>query len=124
VVTCRKILVIEDHDPDRRLVKMALSSPKWILLEASDGEQGLALALEERPDLIIMDVRLPKLDGLQLTRKLRATPGFKHTPIIAITAYAMKGDKERVLKAGYTLYLPKPIHIKTLIQQVNRLLEI
>jgi two-component system cell cycle response regulator DivK len=119
----KKILIIEDNARDRRLVRMVLSSPEYILLEASDGEKGLSLALEEKPDLIVMDVRLPGLNGLQLAQKLRATPGFEHIPIIALTAYAMKGDKEMILEAGYSTYLSKPIHIKTLAQRVKEFLK-
>jgi two-component system cell cycle response regulator DivK len=119
VPSCKKILIVEDNARDRRLIRMVLNSPDYILLEACDGKQGLKLALEEKPDLIIMDVRMPGMDGLQITKILRATPGFEHTPIIAITAYAMKGDKEMVLDAGYSMYLSKPVHIKTLTQRVS-----
>lgn len=118
----KKILIIEKNECDRRLVRMTLSFDNYLLLEADDGERGLALALKENPDLIIMDVRLPGLNGLQVVGRLRATPGFEDTPIIAVTASAMKGDKEKILAAGYSAYLSKPIHIKTLENQVKKIL--
>ncbi len=118
----KKILIVEDNECDRRLIRMILNFDHCLLLEANDGEQGLALALEEKPDLIIMDVRLPGLDGIQVVGRLRAIPDFADTPIIAVTARAMKGDKERILEAGYSMYLSKPIHIKTLADCVRKIL--
>ncbi len=119
---CKKILIVEYSDRDRRLIRMVLNPHGYLLLEADDGEQGLALALAEKPDLIIMDVRLPEMNGLDVVRKLRATPGFEHIPIIAVTAYAMRGDEAMVLEAGYDVYMSKPIHINTLIEQVKNFL--
>ncbi len=118
----KKILIVEDSDRDRRLIRMVLNPHGYLLLEAIDGRQGLSLALAEKPDLIIMDVRLPGINGLEVAEKLRATPGFEHTPIIGVTACAMLGDEDMVLKAGYSIYLSKPIHINTLIRQVKKFL--
>ena len=105
-----KILIVEDEPKNMRLVKMALRGKGYSLLEATDGEEALNVAMREQPDLIIMDVRLPKVNGLEVTRKLRETPEFSHVPIIGLTAYAMKGDKERALEAGCDEYLSKPIN--------------
>ena len=118
----KKILIVEDSDRDRRLIRMVLDSQGHDLLEAADGKQGLALALKEKPDLIVMDVRLPEMNGLEVAGKLKATPGFEHIPIIAVTAYAMQGDEDMVLEAGYNIYMSKPINIKELIKQVKNLL--
>ncbi len=90
------------------LIEMTLRPKGYTLLETSDGEEALDMAIMERPDLIIMDIQLSKMDGLEVTRKLRQMPAFSHVPIIAVTAYAMKGDEEKIMEAGCTTYLPKP----------------
>ncbi len=93
---------------------MVLRDKGYTLLEATDGEEALDLAKRQLPDLIIMDIQLPKLSGLEVTRKLRETSAFSHVPIIALTAYAMKGDKERFINAGCDAYLSKPINTREL----------
>lgn len=93
---------------------MTLRGKGYSLLEATDGEQALDMAMGEQPDLIIMDIQLPKLDGLEVTRRLRVTPGFAQTPIIALTAYAMKGDREKAIAAGCDTYVLKPINTRQL----------
>ncbi len=105
----KKILIVEDNPQNMRLIEMALSVESYTLLRTTDGEEALEVAKKERPDLIIMDIQLPKMSGLEVTRKLREIPEFSRTPIIAITAYAMKGDKEKALNAGCNAYLSKPI---------------
>ncbi len=109
-----RILIVEDNPENMRLLEMVLRAKNYTLLKATDGEEALNIAMRERPDLIIMDIQLPKMNGLEVTRKLRETPAFSHTPIIAITAYAMKGDKERVIEAGCDAYLSKPINTREL----------
>ena len=109
-----KILIVEDNPRNMRLLEMTLRAKGYTLLEAKDGEEALDMAIRERPDLIIMDIQLPKANGLAVTRKLRGTPEFRHTPIIAITAYSMKGDRERTIGAGCDAYLPKPINTREL----------
>ena len=93
---------------------MVLREKGYNLLQATDGEEALAVAREERPDLIIMDIQLPKIDGLEVTRRLRQTPGFSQIPIVAITAYAMKGDREKAFAAGCDAYVLKPITTRQL----------
>jgi len=93
---------------------MVLRDKGYTLLEATDGEEALDLAKRQLPDLIIMDIQLPKLSGLEVTKKLRETSAFSHVPIIALTAYAMKGDKERFINAGCDAYLSKPINTREL----------
>ena len=109
-----KILIVEDNPLNMRLLEMVLRAKNYTLLKATDGEEALDMAMREQPDLIIMDVQLPKMNGLEVTRKLRETSAFSHTPIIAITAYAMKGDKERIIESGCDAYLSKPINTREL----------
>lgn len=105
-----------------RLMEMTLKAKNYTLLKATDGEEALDMATRERPDLIIMDVQLPKLNGLEVTRKLRDTVEFSHIPIIAITAFAMKGDKEKAIEAGCDAYLPKPINTRQLPGMIAEML--
>ncbi len=109
-----KILIVEDNPRNMRLLKVTLRAKDYTLLEATDGGEALDMAVREQPDLIIMDIQLPKVTGLAVTRRLREIPEFRHIPIIAITAYAMKGDREQVIKAGCDAYLPKPINTREL----------
>ncbi len=105
-----KILIVEDNPQNMRLIEMTLRAKNYTLFKATDGEEALDIAIREHPDLIIMDIQLPKMNGLEVTRKLRETPAFSHTPIIGVTAYAMKGDKERIIGSGCDAYLSKPIN--------------
>ena len=109
-----KILIVEDNPQNMKVVQLALRPHGYTLLQAIDGEEALDIATRHDPDLIIMDIQLPKMNGLEVTRKLRETPAFSHTPIIAVTAYAMKGNKERVIESGCDAYLLKPIHTRGL----------
>jgi len=109
-----KILIVEDNAQNMRLIEMTLGAKGYRLVKATDGEEALETASRDKPDLIITDIQLPKTDGLELTKRLRQMPAFNHTPIIAITAYAMKGDKERIIGAGCDAYLSKPISTRQL----------
>jgi len=109
-----KILLVEDNPRNMRLLEMTLRAKGYTLLEATDGGEALDMAVRKQPDLIIMDIQLPKVNGLDVTKKLRKTPEFKNTPIVAITAYAMKGDREKAIEAGCNAYLPKPINTREL----------
>ena len=105
-----KILIVEDNPSNMRLIELILRDKGYTLLKATDGEEALDVALRGQPDLIIMDIQLPKLNGLEATRRLRQAPVFSRIPIIAVTAYAMKGDKEKITNAGCDAYLSKPIN--------------
>lgn len=118
----KKVLIVEDNPAGMRLMKMALKNPAYRLLEAADGLQALMLARCQHPDLIVMDVRLPKVDGLEVTRRLRQTPGFGGVPIIAVTASAMGGDRERIIAAGCDEYVAKPVDTQQFPRIVARLL--
>jgi len=121
-VVKKKILIVEDNPQNMKLMEMLLEAKGYILLEAIDGEQAMDVATTERPDLILMDIQLPKMSGLEVTRKLRQLPAFNHIPIIAITAYAMKGDKEKFIEAGCDAYLAKPIDTRELPKVISEML--
>jgi len=109
-----KVLVIEDNDRNRKLVKILLEANKYEVIEAKTGEEALTCLQNDKPDLILLDIQLPNMDGLTLTRILRSNQKTKDIPIVAVTAYAMKGDKERVLGAGCDAYISKPIDTREL----------
>ena len=109
-----KILIVEDNARNMRLFSMILKAAGYIPLEAADGNEALVKAVQEHPDLILMDVQLPGLSGLEVAVRLRQMPGFERVPIIAISAYAMKGDRERIIEAGCDTYLSKPINTREL----------
>ena len=119
----KKILVVEDNPTNMRLIKMVLRNKGYELLEATDGEEALAVAMEGHPDLIVMDIQLPKMDGLEVTRRLRQTPEFKQTPIIALTASAMEGDREKIMAAGCDEYISKPVNTHQFPQLVAEMLQ-
>jgi len=115
-------LIVEDNPENMRVMEMVLRRKDYILLKAIDGEEALDVAMKERPDLIIMDVWLPKMNGLEVTRRLRETPAFSRTPIIGVTAYAMKGDREKVIESGCDAYLSKPIDTRELPEVIAEML--
>jgi len=117
-----KILIVEDNPWNMRLTEMTLRGRNYTLLKATDGEEALDMATRERPDLIIMDIQLPRINGLEVTQRLRQMVVFNHTPIIGVTAHAMKGDKERIIGAGCDAYLPKPINTRELPKLVAEML--
>ena len=117
--TTKKILVVEDNQDSRELVIKVLKSRGYLIMEAPDGEAALRKIEEERPDLILMDISLPKIDGYEVTRRLKKQESFKDIPIIALTAHAMKGDREKALEAGCDGYIPKPISVRELPDQIR-----
>ena len=118
----KKILIVEDNPQNMKIALMVLRPHGYTLLEATDGNEALEIAVSNKPDLILMDMQLPKVSGLEVTKRLRQMPGFSHIPIIAVTAYAMKGDDERIIKAGCDAYLPKPINTRELPRVVSEML--
>ncbi|MFQ6122839.1 MAG: response regulator [Dehalococcoidales bacterium] len=117
-----KILIVEDDPKNMKLLLMTLRPYGYTLLEAKDGAEALEIAVSNKPDLIIMDIQLPKVSGLEVTRMLRQMPAFNHVPIIAVTAYAMKGDKEKFIETGCDAYLSKPINPRELPEMVKEML--
>jgi two-component system cell cycle response regulator DivK len=118
----RTILLIEDNEYNRKIVRKLLSRSSYRLIEAFDGEAGVALAIGELPDLILMDVQLPKMSGLDATRLLRADVRTTHIPIIVITSFALSGDRERAAEAGASGYLAKPYSPGDLLALVRKFL--
>ena len=118
----KKVLVADDKATGRELVGTVLENSGYQVFEASDGEEAVAEAGRIRPDLIILDIHMPGLDGFEVIEKLRREKNFTGTPIIALTASAMMGDRERAMEAGFTGYITKPIRLGALRAEVERLL--
>jgi len=121
-MTERKILYVEDNEYNRKIVRQLLKRSACRLIEAADGETGVALAQQELPDLILMDVQLPKMSGLDATRLLSTEAATRHIPIIVITSYALSGDRERALQSGAVSYLAKPYSPSELLAMVKQFL--
>ena len=119
----KRILYIEDNFENRLFVRRVLESMDFELLEAEDGMTGIEVAQNESPDLILMDIGLPGMDGLETTTRIRQSDEIKDIPIIALTANAMKGDAERCLAAGCDIYLTKPIGVTDLKEKVLNFLD-
>ncbi len=116
------ILIIEDVPANVKLVRDLLQISGYTTIEATNGKQGVALARTRKPDLVLMDVQMPIMDGLEATRILKADVVTKNIPIIALTSHAMEGDKEKILQAGCNGYLTKPIDIQKLLKIVDEYL--
>jgi two-component system, cell cycle response regulator DivK len=118
-VSGRRILYVEDNEFNRKIVRDLLARTSYRLIEAGDGEEGVTAAQAECPDLIIMDVQLPRLSGLDATRRLRADPRTASIPIIVITSFALSGDEQRAMEAGASAYLAKPYSPRELLQTIR-----
>jgi two-component system cell cycle response regulator DivK len=118
------ILYIEDNPDNRLLVRRILEAEGYTVMEASSAPLAFSAVQSQQPDLILMDINLPEMDGYTLTSRLKAIPELKRVPIIAVTANVMKGDRERTLQAGCDGYIQKPIDVDALPQQVGRFLMI
>jgi len=118
----KRILTIEDHEENRRLLRDLLTSAGYELIEAVTGEEGLTLAEAHVPDLILMDIELPGLDGYEVTRRIKANPRLHHIPIIAVTSYALSGDDIKALEAGCDAYLAKPFDPEELLAKIREFL--
>ena len=119
----KKILIVDDNTDSRELVIKVLKKRNYRLSEAMDGEEALRKIAAEKPDLILMDISLPKMDGYTVTMKLKEQDAFKSIPVIALTAHAMKGDREKALAAGCVAYITKPINIRTFPDIIEQYLE-
>jgi len=118
-----RILIGEDNHQNMRLIEMTLRAENHSFLKASSGEQAIAMAVRERPDLIIMDIQLPGLNGLEVTERLRRVPACYYIPVVAVTAYAIKGKKEQAIDAGCDACLAKPIdtrQLRTMVADILR----
>ncbi len=116
----KKILIVEDNPDNRILITDILTSLNYHVLVAEDGEAGVRMAHENVPDLILMDLSLPIIDGWTATQQIKATQGLKHIVVIALTAHAMVGDRERALEAGCDDYISKPINLRELANKLQQ----
>jgi two-component system cell cycle response regulator DivK len=119
----RAILLIEDNEQNRYLLRFLLEQNGYQVEAAADGPSGIELARSVRPVLILLDIQLPKMDGYAVARALRDIDGLRETPIIAVTSYAMAGDREKALAAGCTGYIEKPINPETFVAEMKKALE-
>jgi len=117
-----KVLYVEDNDDNVYMMRGRLTRVGFDIIVATDGEQGVAMATTEAPDLILMDLRLPGIDGWEATRRIKTAPATKHIPIIALSAHAMAGDRERTLAAGCDDYDTKPVDFPRLVEKIQTLL--
>jgi two-component system cell cycle response regulator DivK len=118
----KKVMIVEDDPKNLKLAMMTLKSRGYELICAVDGEEAIGTALSEKPDIILMDMQLPKISGIDATKQIREHPDFSQIPILALTAYAMKGDEDKYIDAGCTSYMSKPINTRELPMKVAELL--
>ena len=118
----KRILVVEDTPNNRRILNDLLTNAGFEVIEAVDGEKGVAMAAEQRPDLILMDIQLPLIDGYEATRRIKANPDLKSIPIIAVTSYALSGDEAKALAAGCDGYFAKPCSPRVILAKIREFL--
>jgi two-component system, cell cycle response regulator DivK len=119
----KRILVVEDQEDNRRIVRDLLAANDYLMTEAENGEEALAAVQKERPDLILMDIQLPVMDGYEATRRLKADPASSAIPIIAVTSYALSGDEEKARAAGCNDFVPKPYSPRQLLAKIRQYLD-
>ena len=118
----KRVLVVEDHETNRRILRDLLTSTGYELIEAVTGEEGVTSAETYRPDLILMDIQLPGLDGYEATRRIKENPALRHIPIIAVTSYVLSGDEEKALEAGCEAYVSKPFSPRLVLAKIREYL--
>ena len=118
----KRVLVVEDTPDNRQIIRDLLVSSGYEVIEANDGAAGVAKATEAKPDLILMDIQLPLLDGYEATRRIKADPTLKHIPIVAVTSYALSGDEAKTRAAGCDGYVAKPFSPRELLAVVRKFL--
>ena len=119
----KRILIVEEHEDARRILRDMLETTDYELVEAENGEQALAVVARQRPDLILMDIQLPILDGYEATRRIKADPALRSIPIIAVTSYALSGDEAKARAAGCDDFIPKPYSPRQLLAKVRQYLD-
>ena len=118
----KRILVIEDQEDNRQIVRDLMTASGYELIEATTGEEGIEAAARETPDLILMDIQLPGIDGYEVTRRIKANPQLKNIPIIAVTSYALSGDDKKAFAAGCDGYVTKPYSPRLLLAKIREYL--
>jgi two-component system cell cycle response regulator DivK len=119
----KRILTVEDNEDNRRILRDLLTNAGYETTEAVTGDAAVALALSVRPDLILMDIQLPGIDGYEATRQIKATPALHHVPIVAVTSYALSGDEVKAAEAGCDAYVTKPFSPKRLLATIRDFLD-
>ena len=122
-MTIKTILVVEDNELNMKLVRGLIKIGKYRMLEAIDAESGIEQIREQRPDLVLMDIQLPGMDGLSATKIIKEDPALKDIPVVALTSYAMQGDEEKALEAGCRGYIAKPIDTRKFLETVSQYLK-
>ncbi|MFU0505723.1 response regulator [Pseudaminobacter sp. NGMCC 1.201702] len=118
----KRILIVEDTEDNRQIVRDLIATTDFELIEAVDGAAGVAAAAAQMPDLILMDIQLPVLDGYEAARRIKADPAIRHIPIIAVTSYALSGDEAKAIAAGCDGYVAKPFSPRRLLAMINEFL--
>ncbi len=118
----KKILVVEDTEDNRQILRDLLGMAGYDMVEAHDGAQGVAMAAEHKPDLILMDIQMPVMDGYEATRRIKANPELKAIPIVAVTSYALSGDEQKTRDAGCDAYIAKPYSPRQMLAKVREIL--
>ncbi|MDP9138539.1 MAG: response regulator [Pseudomonadota bacterium] len=118
----KRILMVEDTEDNRQILRDLFVGTDYELIEAVDGAAGVAMAQTHQPDLILMDIQLPVLDGYEATRRIKADPALRHVPVIAVTSYALSGDEAKARAAGCDAYVAKPFSPRLLLAKVRELL--
>jgi CheY-like chemotaxis protein len=118
----KTVLIAEDNPTNRELLRELLEMRGYIVSEACNGQEALAMVEQATPDILLLDIGMPLLDGFAVVRKLRENPRFTSLPVVAVTAYAMQGDREKIMDSGFDGYLSKPVNSSSLVQELDRLL--
>jgi two-component system cell cycle response regulator DivK len=118
----KRILVVEDQEDNRQILRDLLANTDYEIVEATNGVEALAAVAKQRPDLILMDIQLPILDGYEATRRIKADPALRSIPIIAVTSYALSGDEDKAREAGCDAYVPKPYSPRQLLAKIREFL--
>lgn len=118
----KRILVVEDTEDNRRILRDLLSNAGFDLIEAVDGEEGVRMAARHVPDLVLMDIQLPVVDGYEATRRIKANPKLRHIPVIAVTSYALSDDQKKAIDAGCSSYVAKPYSPRALLAKIREFL--
>ena len=117
-----KVLIVDDNRASRDLIRAILKPVRCEIVEASHGQQALDLIQQERPDVVLLDIDMPGMDGITVVKRIRENQSLAGLPVVAVTAFAMEGDREKGMAAGFTAYLTKPVRVALLRQQVQQLL--
>jgi CheY-like chemotaxis protein len=118
-----KVLIAEDNAVNRELLRELLELRGYTVLEACDGKEALHIIEQAQPELLLLDIGMPVMDGFAVIRRIRENPRLARLPVVAVTAYAMRGDREKILNSGFDGYLSKPVNARSLAEELNRLLD-